>query len=49
MPSPNQIDPAYSRQRHYGETDEQYAERMKRLDGREAMLTKFITKQEPDQ
>ena len=43
MPAPDQIHPHYIRDRMAGETDEQYAARMKELDDREAFLSQFAT------
>lgn len=45
MPDSNQIDPYYSRERGMFETEEQYAERMKQLDKRAALLDSICTPQ----
>jgi hypothetical protein len=38
MPAPNQIDPYYLRERGAYETDEQYADRMQKLDKRDEFM-----------
>lgn len=45
MPNPNQIDPYYTRERGMFETEEQYAERMKQLDKREALFDSICAPQ----
>ena len=47
MPAPDQIDPSYSRERMTFENDEQYAERMKRLDELAAFFASIPVKQSP--
>jgi hypothetical protein len=48
MPDPNQICPTLRRERQPLETDASYAERMKRLDERDELLSRFIAaKKEP--
>lgn len=41
MPAPDQIHPSQKRERMPMETDEQYAERMKRLDAQDALIASF--------
>lgn len=41
MPTTDQIDPTYCRERMTFETDEQFAERMKRLGDMEAFFASF--------
>lgn len=43
MPAPNQIDPNLSRERGMFETKEKYAERMKKLDERDALFASIFT------
>jgi hypothetical protein len=44
MPNATQIHPSELRERGILETDDQYAERMKRLDSRDVMIASFRVK-----